>query len=415
MSQSTLKTARTFGWTRAVFGAILLLSASSAWAGDATAAVLAPDEAVKLALTASAEVRAAEAALMVAKADRSASLLLLNNPRAQAWATPDASRAELSATQPLSLTGEGWHARGVARSSVRSAEAALDRARLVTAAEVRLSYIDAVVAIEQARVAQEGTELAGRLRHAVGRKLEQGEASVLDLRLARLAEAQAVTRLLEARQAEAEALRGLAELVATQVNAADLLFDPGAAAPAVTSSSSPEDRSDVVAAEQALKAARAELARQRAAVLPPVAVGVGIEVEDGATFIGPRVGVTIPLFDRNQRGTAAAKGNHAVAESQLAAVRARAKTEQRTGRDRADEAERLAEVVGSDTLDEAARALASVESGVLAGEIDLTTAVLLQGQILDGEAAAVSLRGLVADARIDLLLALDDDALLGGG
>jgi cobalt-zinc-cadmium efflux system outer membrane protein len=284
----------------------------------------------------------------------------------------------------------------------------------VTAAQVRLSYIDTVVAIEKTRVAQEGTELAGRMRYAVAGKLEQGEASALDLRLARLAEAQAVMRLLEARQTEAEALRELAELVATQVEAADLLLEPSAAAPAATLSLSLGDRSDVVAAEQALEAARAELARQRAAALPPVAVGVGVSVEDGTTFIGPRVGVTLPLFDRNQRGTKGARGDHRVAESQLRTVRARAETEQRTSRARADEAEQLAEVVDRDTMEEAAAALASVEAGVLTGELDLMTAVLLQAQILDGEAAIVSLRGLVADARIDLLLALDDDALLGG-
>ena len=412
MSRRALSMARTFWWGRALFGAFVL-SATSAWAGDPATADLTPDRAVALALTANAEVRAAEAALLTAEADRSASLLLLTNPKVQAWATPDGSRAELSATQPLSITGEGWHARRAARASVRSAEAALARARRVTAANARLSYIDAVVAIEQARVAQEGTELAERLRYAVGRKLEQGEASALDLRLARLAEAQAVTRLLEARQAEAEALRELAELLATPVDATDLLLDPGAAAPAVTSSPISDDRSDVVAAEHAVRVAQAELARQRAAVVPPVAVGLGIQVEDGATFIGPRIGVTVPLFDRNQRGTKGAKGDGEVAESQLAAVRARAETEQQTGRDRADEAERLAQVVGSDAMEEATAALVSVESGFLTGEIDLTTAVLLQAQILDGEAAIVSLRGLVADARIDLLLALDDDALLG--
>ena len=65
-------------------------------------------------------------------------------------------------------------------------------------------------------------------------------------------------------------------------------------------------------------------------------------------------------------------------------------------------------------LQEARAALASIESGVLAGEIDLPTAVLLQTQVLQGEAAVVTLRGLVADARLDELLALDDDVLLGG-
>ena len=112
MSRRALSMARTFWWGRALFGAFVL-SATSAWAGDPATADLTPDRAVALALTANAEVRAAEAALLTAEADRSASILLLRNPKVQAWATPDGSRAELSATQPLSLTGEGWHARGV--------------------------------------------------------------------------------------------------------------------------------------------------------------------------------------------------------------------------------------------------------------------------------------------------------------
>ena len=58
--------------------------------------------------------------------------------------------------------------------------------------------------------------------------------------------------------------------------------------------------------------------------------------------------------------------------------------------------------------------MASVEAGVLAGEIDLSSAVLLQSQILDGEAAVVRLRGLLADAALDRMLAMDDAALLGG-
>ena len=59
-------------------------------------------------------------------------------------------------------------------------------------------------------------------------------------------------------------------------------------------------------------------------------------------------------------------------------------------------------------------ALGSVEAGYLAGEIDLTSTVLLQTQILDGEVAVVQLEGHVARARLDLLLASEDPALLGG-
>jgi outer membrane protein TolC len=165
--------------------AFALLHASLAWAGDAP--TLPPDHAVALALTANPEVRLAEAALLMAQAERSASVLFLNNPQAQGWASVDGSRTGLSVSQSLSLTGEGWFARDAARSAVSSAEASLERTRRERAAQVRLVYIDVVVATEQARVALEGTELAGRLRYAVTRKREEGEASPLDLRLARLA------------------------------------------------------------------------------------------------------------------------------------------------------------------------------------------------------------------------------------
>jgi hypothetical protein len=102
-----------------------------------------------------------------------------------------------------------------------------------------------------------------------------------------------------------------------------------------------------------------------------------------------------------------------VAEGNLQQVRARAQTERTTADQRVSEAVETTERVQAD-IEEARAALASIEAGVLAGQIDLSTAVLLQTQVLDGEAAVVRLRGLLADARIDQMLANDDDALLGG-
>ena len=397
------------GWGGAVVA--VLFHASVAWAGGDEPS-LPPDRAVSLALTAHPDLRAAETALSTAEASRSASALFLSNPTASAWATPDGSRAELGLSQPLSLTGEGWHARRGARLTTDAAGVSLDRTRRELAAAVRQAYVDAVVASGVVEVAHEGSELAARLSYAVTRKHEEGEAATLDLRLARLAEVQAATRLLQARRAEAEALRRLSALVMTPIEAADLVVDPLSVAPELSSSAA-GDRADVEAAEALLEAARADLRRARAASVPAVSVGLGVEVEDGSTFPGPSVGVALPLFDRNQVGRAQALGSVDIAEGRLASVRARAETEQSTAAARLEEAEAAAEVAGAD-LDEARAALGSIESGVLAGEIDLPTAVLLQAQVLQGEAAVVTLRGLLADARIDRLLALDDDALLGG-
>ena len=304
-------------------------------------------------------------------------------------------------------------ARSALDNAVFQGEGGLPIGERELAAAVRIAYVDAVVASGVVQVAREGSELADRLSFAVRRRHEEGEASTLDLRLARLAEVQATTRLLEARRLEADALRALSALVLTTVSADDLVDDPLVAAPDIEGMAEAE-RSDVASAEAALDAARADLRRARAATLPPLTVGLGVDVEDGATFVGPSVGVTIPLFDRNQTGRAQAVGAVDVAEGRLASIRAVADTERDTSRLRLEEAEAAAEALAGSDVALARAALTSIESGVLAGEIDLGTAVLLQTQVLDGEAAVVTLRGLLADARIDRLLALDDDALIGG-
>lgn len=391
----------------------LLLCASTARANDGDTVPLSPEKAVAFALATHPDIRAASAALQTAEGARSASALFLTNPQASAWVAPGAARAELAASQPLSLTGEGRHAHRAAGAQARSGEAALSRARRRIAAEVRLAYIDAAIAIGRTSVASEGAELAARLRFAVTRKHEEGEASALELRLAHLYEVQAAARLLAARKDEVEALRVLSEAIAAPVAATDLEDDPIAAAPFAGSEVS-TDRIDVMAARNAVEAARAGLARQRAAQWAPVSVGVGLSVEDGQAFVGPSVSVPVSVFDRNQVGVARARGDLSVAEGRLAALEARVEVEQRTARERTEEAEQLTEALTDDPLDEARAAIASIEAGVRAGEIELSTAVLLAVQVLDGEAAIFTSRGLLADARVDLLLAMDDDRLLGG-
>jgi len=398
------------GWGGAVVAILLHAFVASADSPDAS---LPPDRAVALALTAHPDLRAAEAALATARAARSQASLFLSNPSATASSTPSGSRADLGVSQPFSLTGEGWHARRGASLRVSSTESSRARVGRVLAASVRTAYVDAVVATGVVGVALEGTELAARLSFAVTRKHEEGEASALDVRLARLAEVRAATRLLAARRVEADALRRLSSLIMQPVDAGDLLDNPLLVAPPVVETVSAA-RSDVTAAEAALDAAEAELRRARAGSIPPLSLGIGVEVEGGSSYVGPSIALALPLFDRNQTGRASAGGAVEIAEGRLAERRARAETERRTSRTRLAEAESAAVVEGAD-LEEARSALASIEAGVLAGEIDLSTAVLLQAQVLQGEAAVVTLRGQLADARIDRLLALDDDALLGGG
>ena len=395
---------------------VALVAFPTSWAtaqDDPAPTLLSPDAAVAASLAVHSGIRQAEAELALARGIRSQSALFLNNPAVAGASSVDGARASASLMQPLSLTGEGWYARSASRARVDAGEAGLHRSRLIAAAETRRAYAHASGAVGKVRVALEGVELAARLRHAATRQNEEGEASTLDFRLASLAEVQSVAGLLAARELEAEALAALAELTALPVSPSSLLPDPSAAVPEPSKEGTSE-RSDVVAAKAHLRSAEAELRRQRAATMPPVRVGAFVDLEGGQTFLGPSVGVELPLFNRNQVGRRQATGRLGVAAARVAAVSALAATESATSELRVAEATRLSTTVVSDPIGEARAALASIEAGYVAGEIDLSSTVLLQGVALNGETAAIQLLESIAAARLDLLLANEDDALLGG-
>lgn len=380
-------------------------------AGPASAQSLSVEDAVARALATSPEVLEAEAALLVARGERSAALLFVDNPSASAQRSLDGERTEASVLQPLSLTGEGWFARSAASRARDAAEARLVRARLVAAAAVRGVWAEAVVARLQAELATEGMRVANGLRVAAEAKLAVGEASHLEVRIARLAESEAAERVLAARARERDALVLLAGRVSGVTHDVELPADPTAAAPSGTGPVGM--RSDVEAAEADARSARAALARERAATLPTVGVGVFYEQDAGVTLFGPSVAIQLPLWDRNQSGVAAARGQKAIAVAE-AERRARVAAAEQAGAQSAlagaPELRPVPEIRA-----EAVEALASVDAGYQGGELDLATALVLQRHILDGQVAALEAALGVTELRLSLLLANDDPALLPGG
>lgn len=372
-----------------------------------------PTAAVTAALEIHPDIQAAQAELARALGARAESALLLDNPQLSASTSVDRARQSAQLTQPLSLTGAGWHQRASSRAAANAAEHTLTRTRLVVSADTRKTYVAAVVATDQVRVAAEGWELAVRLAEAVTRQQEEGEASVLEVRLARLAQVKSAASLLQAREAQAEALSELAAQVGRMVPAESLSSSPLSAAPEPTQPTG-ETRTDIAAAQELLRAAEAELRLQRAQSLPSVGLGLFASVEDGQTFVGPSLTVEVPLFRRNQAGRAQAGAGVDQAGASVASTTARAEAQVRTASQRQREADQLSAQLLADPVAEARAALSSIEAGYLAGEIDLPSTVLLQAEVLEGEAAAAALLGQLSRARIDLLLATEDPALVGG-
>jgi cobalt-zinc-cadmium efflux system outer membrane protein len=398
-----------------VGGAVLWFCSSlfvPAWAAPIdgpSAGPLSPEDAVHAALQVHPAVLGAQSDLSYARGTRAESWMF--NP--QVSASFDAARALVEFQQPLSVTGAGWHARRSASSSIDAAQARLQRARLVAAANTRAAYVQAVVAVGNVRVAKDGVELAARLRSAVSRQYEEGEASLLDLRLARLSEVNAASGLMEARHNEILALRALVGLVARDVAGHDLVNDPLLLSMRGVNETVSE-RSDVLAAASELQAAKSDFRAQQAAAVPPVTLGAFVEVEDGRRLVGPSIAVQLPLVQRNQGNRGMARGQVRVAEAKVKSVQALATAEQRTARAWVAEADALSGVIVQDPIDEARAALKSIEAGYLAGELDLSSTVLLQAEVLRGEAAAIELRGRVAVARLDWMLSREDVGLLRG-
>lgn len=371
----------------------------------AVAAPLTADEVVRYALVHDPGAVAAHAEVAVADAERRSVGLLSANPRVEARVSSDA--VDVQAVQPLSLTGEGWSARRAASLDAAAATAAARRADLVIAAEVRSAWMHAAVADRRAALAEELLDLAGSLRLTVEARARASEASVLEVNLARVTEARAVADALAMRAEAAERRQALAAFHPDALAAE--LGDPEEALPAATATQNA--RADVTAAGLDVKAARAGLRRERASVLPAVGIGAWVETTGEEAAIGPFVEAEIPLFTFRQGAVAAARSRLAVAEARQAQIGQVATAEQITTAAVADAArEDVARIEG---VDEAARqALVAIGRGFDAGELDLSTSVLLRTEVFDGWIASLDARAAAVDAGLAALLAREDPALV---
>lgn len=382
------------------------------WVTSALAAPLSADGAVERALGRSVDVAEAEAALEAARGRARAASFLRYDPQISgSWAAVGDSHG-LSLTQPLSATGEGLAARRSARAEVEAAEARLQRSRLETAADVRRAWVAAVTARQQRVLSAEAVELAARLRQGAERRLAVGEASLLDTRLARLEESEALATWMAALAEEGEHISTFAALVDLPVGEIALPDDPLQGVPPLADHEALA-RSDVLAARREVDAARAAVARERAAVLPPVGFGAFYEQEGDELRVGPSVSLTLPLWRRNADGRAAARAEFHATRARLDLLERLATAEQDASRNVVERMSAAAERMDVDVLAEARAALESIALGYDAGELDLLTAALLRSEVLRSQQEWLHGRRILAEARIGLLLANDDRALLG--
>lgn len=380
------------------------------WLSAALAAPLSADQAVSVALAQSVQVAQARAAVDAARGEVAATAWLRHEPFVQGRASVLGEVYGVSLTQQVSLSGEGLADHRRARATWEQAAALRTRTELEVAAAVRVAWMHAVEATQAVHLTAEGLDRAVGLREAAEARLAAGEGSLLEARLARLQETEARTQWVTAVVVEGERLGALASFTGMMPDAVELPTDPLEGMDEVAPVAG--DRSDLVAAQEALAAAQARLARERSGTLPPVQLGAFYEMEEGDHRAGLSLGLTVPVWRRNADGRAAAVAGVAVAEASVAAQAREAGAEQAaTGRVLRVLA---AEVAEGDPREEARLALEGVVQGYQRGEFDLLTASLMRQQILEGQRAWLAQRRWIGEARVAAALALDAVGLLGG-
>jgi outer membrane protein TolC len=380
------------------------------WPAAAWAAPLTADDVVRSALSRHPDAVAASSAVDAADGLRREVSAFLENPEASVGVAVVGGLVQGTLNQPLSVSGEGWHARAAARAGVDAAEALARRTDLRVAAEARATYAWAITTRERWELADRAMLQASRLREVVEAREAVGEAGPLDVRLARMVEAEATALAIDARRGHAAARSALVAYTPDALTA-ELADDPLTAVPEPSAGAA---RSDVAAAEARVREADAAVARERAGAVPLVGVGVFFQRDEAhgdPGDLGPQLTVGLPVWSRNQGGAGAALAARDTALAELEVVRARAAAEGAQTPEVAAYAERALGRLGDFEAD-ARAALDSIELGWTTGEIDVSEAVLLRREVLDGWTAALDARQATVEVRLDALLARDDPRLI---
>lgn len=314
-----------------------------------SAGALTMEEAVRVAVTSNAEVRAAEGELGVAKGRaRGASLWLQDNPTLEAAGGPRDPSGERTVDYSVTLT-QGFDVAGqrgaridAAAALVLAAEARVAARRTQVAAETREAFGRVLAGEASRKLADETRQLAEQALRAAEERHEAGDASLIEFNTARVEAGRAGRDQVLAAQREQLAGATLKLLMNAEpsmnVAVEGDLGEIVASRPAFVFTQA--DRPEVVAARYELEAARNTERLAARDAIPRPRVGAGYARDEGMPVIQVLVSVELPIFNRNDAQRAEARARVTQAESGLRAAERRAVQEAELARSRYAAAER---------------------------------------------------------------------------
>jgi outer membrane protein, heavy metal efflux system len=205
--------------------------------------------------------------------------------------------------QPLSLGGKRGARIAAAEAAVLAGTADADLAVRALESEVAVGFYRLLVAQEQLKVAGAAEVVARRSAEALQRRHELRDVALLDVNIARAAQARAgaLVRATEAEALGAESeLRQLLGLEAGQALrlAGDFRDQRRFSLPALLDRAGAHPRLRGLIAQAAQ--ADAEAAAGRAERWPDIGIGAAYERDDGRDVVLGLLSVQLPLFDRGQ-------------------------------------------------------------------------------------------------------------------
>ena len=317
-----------------LLGALLLLLAPAVPAQETATRSLTLEEFLASAFQRSPDLRTRRAEVEEARGRQLAARTYPFNPAVSVSAAGRRSSIGGSSTdsgfeveQEIEVGGQRARRAAVADASLRGAEARYERERQLLASRVELAFAEAVQARELLGIEEADAALADDLLRFEEKRLEAGEATQIDLNLARAAAGRSHRRAELARGAYRQARSALAEAAglapaAPPEPAGGLEARADGLPPlAELASAALARRQDVAAFRSAEEEAQAQVRLQQSLAVPNLVARVFRDREAGTdTLSGAGFSVGIPLFNRNRGGVAEARAaaDHAAAETAAA-------------------------------------------------------------------------------------------------
>lgn len=417
-----------------LFAMIAALHTTPARAADqnppSTGTVMTADELVRRALTANRELAAARLDIARARARRQQATLL-PNPVLEFEQTGGAlgisegeqeRRAEISV--PIEYGGKRGRRIDVAEAELRATEAFVaDRERRL-AAEVRRLYAEAIAANRELSFTSQLTQIDTELGNVLQIRVREGDAPPLEESLLRVEIDRLRSRraMLEGRRRAAELqLATVIGLPANEPIALSESYGEGVSVPTIEEATrlALQNRPDLRAADLNIAAAEAGLRLANAQALPDISVFAGYANGRGGfddTPVGPLVdqdklinagvGISIPIFNRNQgaKAEAAAAIEQAKRLRELTELQVRAEVESAVARYRAADA--AVEVFRQGVIDRSEQNVRTMRAAYEAGAFTISEFLAERRRLVDAQRELTEALTERAVALIDLQAAV---------